>query len=85
VPFFTLGDFKLSIIYIPIQTANVSQLVDENKYFGGPYIHWDPLRNIVVSNSSNKNTLVLKDVTDIVLENNQNVKTEILLHICNHR
>lgn len=76
----------MSIIYIPLPAANGSQLVDEDKYVIDDYIYWDPLRNIPVDNSSSaRNILALKDVTDIVLENDQNIKSEILLDVCNHR
>lgn len=75
----------MSIIYIPLPTANGTQLVDEDKYIVDDYIYWDPLKNIpVVNSTSGKNILALKDVTDIVLENNQNIKSEILLDVCNH-
>ncbi len=85
---FFKGDFKLSVIYIPVEGEDSSGIVDlEAKFASGPFVYWDSVMNrLVEDNIAGENPLLaLKDITDIVLGNGQNIRSEILVNACDHK
>jgi len=78
----------LNIIYNPINDANVSEIVDLNaKFASKPFVYWDVIENRILNdrNAGKESLLVLKDVTDIVLGNEESVQADIILNACDHK
>lgn len=83
--FFFKGDFNLSIIYIPNE-ANLTETTLLNKSIDPPFIYWDTNNNNISEyTDKSEYIIVLKDVTDIILEDSQKTKSEILINVCNHK
>ena len=90
------GKFTLTVLYIPGHTdsqwANTLQDEDSSdEYFESlnhtAFIYWDLKQRKLLNDSAELSSsyLTLKDVTDIVLEKNKTVSTEIFLSVCNKR
>ena len=76
-------------MYIPTESNMLNAENLEAKFVNGPSMHWDIIKNRIVTDQFNSTienpVLVLKDVTDIILENSQNFNTEILINICDYK